>query len=142
MSSFLLSIKHTDVIDVILLEGKSLLQRNSWLFRNLSIANKVNSNQLGANKVESLHKPAILMSCYWALKQTSSELLFDEIKRLSKKYRHNPIWIRGAFNLPDSLGNQVPEWQLGNQLSSSRQLSNLVRPAKRQVYLHYVNLHL
>ena len=44
---------------------------------------------------------APLMSCYRTLKQTSSELLFNEINRLSNKYKYNPIWIGGDFSLHD-----------------------------------------
>ena len=41
------------------------------------------------------------MSCYRAPKWTSSEWLFDEIKRLSNKYKYNSIWINGDVNLPN-----------------------------------------
>ena len=57
--------------------------------------------ELIAIKVQSLHKPVILMSCYRAPKRASSESLFDEIKRLLNKYKHDPVWIGGDFNLPD-----------------------------------------
>lgn len=73
------------MIAIMILEGPSLLQKN-WLFMKLSKTNKENPHQLVANKVESLCKPVIIMSCYWALKQTSSELLFHEIK---KEYQTN-----------------------------------------------------
>ena len=56
------------------------------------------------------------MLCYRAPRRTSSESLFDEIKRLSKKYKHNPVWIGGDFNLPDIdwetksiIGSQYPK---------------------------------
>ena len=35
-------------------------------------------------------------------KQTSSGSLFDEIKRLSNKYKYNPVWTDGDFNLPNT----------------------------------------
>ena len=56
------------------------------------------------------------MSCYRAPKRTSSESLFDEIKRLSNKYKYNPVWISGDFNPPDIgwetksiIGSQYPK---------------------------------
>ena len=41
------------------------------------------------------------MSCYQTPKWAFSEQLFNEIKSPSNKYKYNPIWIGGDFNLPD-----------------------------------------
>ena len=64
---------------------------------------------MAAIKVESLHNPVIL-SCDQAPKQTSSELLFDEIKMLSNKYRYDPIWICGKFYLLDIISKTKPSF--------------------------------
>ena len=40
------------------------------------------------------------MSCYQTPKQTS-EISFNEISILCKKYKYNPTWIIGDFYLPD-----------------------------------------
>ena len=69
---------------------------------HLSKTNQLNPNQLVAIKVESIHKPVMLMSCYETPKQTCSELSFEEIKRLLNKYKHNPKWIDGDFTLTNT----------------------------------------
>ena len=102
--------------------GSIIITKKNLIIEEIK-TNQVNPNQLVAIKVESLHKPVILMSCYRAPKRASSESLFDEIKRLSNKYKHNPVWIGGDFNLPDIdwetkpiIGSQYPKLSMSHSL--------------------------
>ena len=61
--------------------------------------NQVNPHQFVAIKADSFHKTVILMPCYQTIKRIS-ELFFNEINRLSNKYKYNPTWISGELNLP------------------------------------------
>ena len=85
------------MIEVMVMEGLIIAEKN--LIIEEIKTNQLNPNQLVAIKVESLHKPVILMSRSEALKQTSSEYSFEEIKGLSNNYKHNPKWIDGDFTL-------------------------------------------
>jgi len=69
-----------------------------------------------AIKVQSYFKPVILISCYRAPKKVPSDPLFNEIARITLKYKQNPVWIGGDFNLPDIdwqtkavVGNSYPK---------------------------------
>ena len=97
----------------------------------------MNSNQLVAINADSLHKSVIMMSCYRTPRPTSFESLFDEIQRLSNKYRYNPVWIGGdLIGLPDIdwetksiIGSQYPKALNGSlleilDLCNSDQLDN------------------
>ena len=52
------------------------------------------------------------MPCYQTLKRIS-ELFFNEINRLSNKYKYNPTWISGELNLPYI--NQEAKSVIGSQ---------------------------
>ena len=79
--------------------GSIIIARKNLIIEEIK-TNQVNPNQLVAIDVESFHKPVILMSCYRAPKRPSFKSLVDEIKRLSDKYKFNPVLIGGDFNLP------------------------------------------
>ena len=57
--------------------------------------------EMVAIKVESFHKPVVLAACYRPPNRTITEMIFKEIVRIGSKYKQNPIWIGGDFNLPD-----------------------------------------
>ena len=60
-----------------------------------------NNCEMVAVKVQSFSKPVVLISCYRAPKKVPSDPLFNEIARITLKYKQNPVWIGGDFNLPD-----------------------------------------
>ena len=59
--------------------------------------------ELLAIKVTTFDKPVILCACYHPPKcaETINSELIKYIKELCKKYKNNPIWLAGDFNLPD-----------------------------------------
>ncbi|XP_066931168.1 uncharacterized protein [Clytia hemisphaerica] len=62
-----------------------------------------NSHQIIAVKVETFQKPIIISSCYRSPNSSIQENndLVQSINNLSKKFKSNPQFIGGDFNLPD-----------------------------------------
>ena len=62
-----------------------------------------NSHQIIAVKVETFQKPIIISSCYRSPNNSNQENndLVQSINNLSKKFKSNPQFFGGDFNLPD-----------------------------------------
>ena len=54
-------------------------------------------------KVQTFDKPMIICASYRSMYNTDAQnnQLISEINHICKKYKNNPIWIGGDFNLPD-----------------------------------------
>ena len=56
-----------------------------------------------AVKIKPFQKPIIILSCYRSPSNTveDNDILVNSLTDLLKKYKSNPLWIGGDFNLPD-----------------------------------------
>ena len=74
-------------------------------------------------KVQTLDKPMIICACYRSMYNTDAQnnQLISEINQTCKKYKNNPIWIGGDFNLPDIdwSNNSITSYQYSKTLNES-----------------------
>ena len=99
MNSGILTAVHNDRNDgygvVIVINKKHLMIEDNHF--------KFTGGNIVSIKIETLKKTVIFCACYRSPNNgnTSNDSLISNLLAIRKKYKNNPIWRGGHFNLPD-----------------------------------------